>query len=262
LLTCYRSNSNTVGAIYWLISEVFRSEERLTRIKAECLISAVSDVPLQRSPCLHLPTLLSQTYLQACFAETLRLRTHIFITRFPDTRGMDINEWSVPAKNVVMTCSTVPHMDATLWNTGTASASSLEEFWPERFIVTENVLSSGLARSKHDPSLVDNQPELPTPRLISSNCAAIPQQHFTTKRLEGIWIPFGGGAQMCPGRKLAKAETFFVTALLVTLFDIELCNPETQTPLNWSHFGTGVIKPAGKTSFRIRRRRSGLASAQ
>jgi len=77
---------------------------------------------------------------------------------------------------------------------------------------------------------------------------------FSTKGLEGVWIPFGGGSQICPGRKVAKAEIFHVTALLVTMFDIELCEPEKEVSMDWSYFGTGVLKPAVKVPFRIRKR--------
>lgn len=216
-----------------------------------------SPAALESSP-LHpdLPSLLAQPYLQACFAEMLRLRTHIFITRFVDTYNMDINGWTIPARSVAITCSSVPHMDATLWNKGTVPAPPLGVFSPERFLKTLNDPSCGPTRSKpEDVSSVD-RPMQPASGPMPYECTATAPQQFSAKGLDGIWIPFGGGAQMCPGRKLAKAETFIVTAALVTLFDIELCNPEREIPVKGSHFGTGVSKPAAKTPFRIRRRRA------
>lgn len=260
LLTTLRSNSNTISAVYWLNVEMFRSRERLRRVRAECLIArgaAHSQAAVEPAP-LHgdLPTLLAQPYLQACFAEMLRLRTHIFITRFVDSHSMDINGWAIPARTVAMTCSSVPHMDAALWHKDGASAAPLSVFTPERFLKTPNDPSSGPARGKpENASSVDPQRQH-SAGPMPFECTATAPQQFSTKGLDGLWIPFGGGAQMCPGRKLAKAETLIVTAALVTLFDIELCNPEREIPVKWSHFGTGVSKPAVQTPFRIRRRRA------
>ncbi|EMD62425.1 hypothetical protein COCSADRAFT_220670 [Bipolaris sorokiniana ND90Pr] len=272
----WASNSNTISAIYWLNVEIFRSRERLRRIRAECLNAgpstsshningshAIQGTPL---PDIDLSALLTQPYLQACFAETLRLRTHIFITRFVDTRDMEINEWSIPAGSVLLTCSSVPHMDAALWKTNShaASARPLTDFVPERFLkmpidMSSNGPERGTCKLNADASpSVDPSGKQPPNTYPTSWESA--QMEFSAKGLDGIYVPFGGGAQMCPGRKLAKAETFIVTAVLASLFDIELCDPQCEILVKSSYFGTGVSKPAAKAPFRIRRRQAGAVS--
>ena len=224
---------------------------------------AIQGTPL---PDIDLSALLTQPYLQACFAETLRLRTHIFITRFVDTRDMEINEWSIPAGSVLLTCSSVPHMDAALWKTNShaASARPLTDFVPERFLkmpidMSSNGPERGTCKLNADASpSVDPSGKQPPNTYPTSWESA--QMEFSAKGLDGIYVPFGGGAQMCPGRKLAKAETFIVTAVLASLFDIELCDPQCEILVKSSYFGTGVSKPAAKAPFRIRRRQAGAVS--
>jgi cytochrome P450 len=261
--------------MYWLCFEIFRSRERLRRVRAECLnvrrSSSSSHNPIGSLPRplldIQLSALLTQPYIQACFAETLRLRTHIFIARFVGARDMEINEWSIPARSVALTCSSVPHMDAALWTAGSAAAPAppLTAFVPERFLKlpidpSNNGPAHGTCKlhACASPS-VDQLSTQPPPSTYPTSCEC-PQPQFSAKGLDGIWVPFGGGAQMCPGRKLAKAEAFIVMAVLTTLFDIELCEPQREIPVKSSHFGTGVSKPAAKTPFRIRRRRTGVAS--
>ncbi|KAJ5035660.1 cytochrome P450 [Bipolaris maydis] len=272
----WASNSNTISAIYWLNVEIFRSRERLRRIRAECLNAGRTTSShntkdshaIQGTPLLDfdLSALLTQPYLQACFAETLRLRTHIFITRFVDTRDMEINEWSIPAGSVLLTCSSVPHLDAALWKTNShaASAHPLTDFVPERFLkmpidISSNGPERGTCKLDADASPSVDPPGKQPPDTCPTSCES-DQMQFSAKGLDGIYVPFGGGAQMCPGRKLAKAETFIVTTVLTSLFDIELCDPRCEMPVKSSHFGTGVSKPAAKTPFRIRRRQTRAVS--
>lgn len=243
-----------ISLLFWLNYEIIRSEAVLKRVRTECLHSASPRPDGNPVPHIELAFLLEMPFLQACFAETLRLRTHILITRYPDTHDMMINEWRLPAKNLIMTCPTVPHMDQKLWNTRLSGTQPLETFWPPRFLKNPDDYHD-MAALERDITESSAQPRVGSDIKSSDDpaiCAAQPQ--FSTNGLEGIWIPFGGGGQMCPGRKLAKAEIFHVTALLVTRFDIELCHPEKEAPMDWSYFGTGVLKPAAKVRFWIRKR--------
>lgn len=138
---------------------------------------------------------------------------------------MHINEWHIPKKTLVMACSTTSHMDATLWDTGPSDSKPLSHFWAERF----------LEKGKNEKDK-DNA------------------QKFSSRSLEGVWMPFGGGKQMCPGQLFTKTAVSLATALFISHFDIEVDNPEREAAVNWSHFGAGVIRPGKKIPFHIRKR--------
>lgn len=176
-------------------------------------------------------------------------------------------------------------MDENLWNSGNNGEHPLDTFWPERFLLYQDNPSSGplnpkqrfepiyLSKSQeslklntqysirtrthiptdkeapHPPSPRRSEPDLP----VCPPTPPQPQPHFTKKGLEGIYIPFGGGSQMCPGRNFAQAEIFLSAALLITWFDIELCFPEAKVGVKRGTFETGVSKPDQCVPFRIRR---------
>jgi cytochrome P450 len=47
----------------------------------------------------------------------------------------------------------------------------------------------------------------------------------TTTELDGAWIPYGGGLNMCPGRHFAKQELIGTFATLITHFELEILTP-------------------------------------
>ncbi len=218
----------------------------------------------------NIPSLLKQNYMQASFSEVLRQRVHIILTRYPDRGDIQLPQYSIPAKSHVMICSSIPHLDETIWNTGRHGEHSLDAFWPERFLSCPGDPFSGPVKPEHSFNTTEasgvrqhvrarfmGQKDGFTLPVSQPECPSNPSNvRYTKTGLEGIWMPFGGGSQMCPGQHFAKAEIFLCTAILVTCFDIELHNPNAMIGTNQTHFGTGVSKPAASIPFRIRRRRS------
>ncbi|KAF2185800.1 cytochrome P450 [Zopfia rhizophila CBS 207.26] len=246
----WAANSNTISCLYWMTYEIFRRPSLLAHIQRECSES-ISKRSEQLTPKFELTTLLSQPYLQSSFAETLRYRCHIFITRYPDSDDMYVNGWRLPAGSLLMACSTVQHMEESLWNTKTYGKQPLNIFWPERFLTLVNDHNYGYRHRKE--SAISLSYDVESSRSDQSS-APKQQPKFTSKGLEGVWVPFGGGSQMCPGQRLAKVQVFLTTALITTLFEVEPSDPRKEIPVNWAHFGTGVAKPAAPLPFRIRRR--------
>ncbi len=181
--------------------------------------------------------LLRLPILQAIYAETLRLRMHFYIIRMPDRVDLDIRDWIIPRQKVIVTLTTVAHMDATQWSTGLNNEHPIDQFWIGRFL-------------KYPPKGVhgDKQPQ---------DAASSPT--FSTRELEGSWIPYGGGPRQCPGRHFAKRQILLTTALMVSLFDCEILGEgkHVQEDITLKGFGGGVSHPAGKVPVRIRRRDSG-----
>ena len=210
--------------MFWLQHEILRRPSLLADLRAECIQHLTSDTSLDEPVRFNTSGLRSQPLLQSSIAEILRLRTHVFIMRYPDQHDMDIGEWRIPKESLVMACSTTSHMDPSLWNT----TLPLTAFWAERF--------------------------LEQPKSCEKHKTAKHKPRFSSRGLDGVWLPFGGGAQMCPGQQFSRTAISLVPALMITLFDVELCCPGKKLPVSWSHFGAGVIRPGAKVPFRIRKR--------
>ncbi|PVH99415.1 cytochrome P450 [Periconia macrospinosa] len=247
---------STISAVYWLNYELYREEDLLSRIRLECASSTkAGDAHCRAS--FNLPTLLKMPYLAASCAEMLRLRTHALITRIANADGMMINEWKLPAHSIMMTCTSVQHMNEELWNTRShcSQLQPLSKYWPERFLEFPSDPRSGPTPSSC-PRLADPLHH----SAASNNCASSidivrDSPRLATKGLDGIYIPFGGGSHQCPGQKFAKAMITITTAFMVTMFDIEM-ESSLEVPENGSQFGVGVLTPGEKTPCRIRRRAS------
>ena len=177
--------------------------------------------------------LLRLPVLQAVYAETLRLRMHFYIIRMPDRVDMNIRDWVIPRRKVIVTPTTVAHMDSNAWNTGVNNEHPTNQFWVERFLKYSS----------------ENAGENKEPRDSASPT-------FSTKDFEGSWIPYGGGPRQCPGRHFAKRQILLTTALVISLFDCEILDEgrDVQEDFTLKGFGSGVSRPAGKVPIRIRHR--------
>ena len=69
-------------------------------------------------------------------------------------------------------------------------------------------------------------------------------------------LSYLGGHHACPGRVLAKRIMLISSALMTTMFDIEILAAEPNLQYGSSRFGFGVRKPKGQVPFLIRRRSS------
>ncbi|KAI1419927.1 cytochrome P450 [Xylaria sp. FL1777] len=223
---------NAVAATSWAIFDIYRDPELLASVRAEiddCRLdieSADSRVRFDVDRLFRLPT------LQAVYAETLRLRMHFYIIRMPDRVDMKIRDWVIPRRKVIVTPTTVAHMDSEVWSTGSNNEHPVDQFWAGRFL-------KYLPRDVHVASQSHDSGST-----------------FSTKEVEGSWIPYGGGPRQCPGRHFAKRQILLTIALMVSLFDCEILgegiNAKEDSSLHG--FGSGVSHPAGKVPMRIRRR--------
>lgn len=124
--------------------------------------------------------------LQSIFTETLRLRVNFNIMR-DVKQPTTLDGRSIPQGVMLQAPMQVAHFNEKVWNA--AGGHPADHFWAERHI---------------------KWTEKGTKRVYSM--AGSPASYF----------PFGGGANICPGRRLAKVEIFTTIALIVSRFDIEL----------------------------------------
>ncbi|KAI0160102.1 cytochrome P450 [Xylariaceae sp. FL1272] len=208
---------NAVSAVSWAVFDIYKTPSLLATIRGEIETCLHEDGRFDIAKLLHLPV------LQAVYAETLRLRMHFYIIRMPDKIDMMIRDWIIPRRNVVVTSTTVAHMDTHTWDTGSCTEHPVNEFWEGRF------LKPG----------ADGEPV------------------FSTKDLEGSWIPYGGGPRQCPGRHFAKRQILLTIAIIVGLFDIEILGKgrKVKEDFTLNGFGGGMSRTVGNVPVRIGRRR-------
>ncbi|KAI0867980.1 cytochrome P450 [Hypoxylon argillaceum] len=221
---------NSVNAASWAIFEIYRDPELFASVRAEVdtcsLKSSNGRIQFDTEQLFRLPV------LQAVYAETLRLRMHFYIIRMADRVDMNIRDWVIPRQKVIVTPTTVAHMDSEAWSTGLNNEHPVNQFWIGRFL-------KYVSESDHGNKQLHSHVSPPI---------------FSTKGLEGSWIPYGGGPRQCPGRHFAKRQILLTIALMVSLFDCDILGEgrDVQEDFTLRGFGGGVSHPAGKVPMRIR----------
>jgi cytochrome P450 len=111
-------------------------------------------------------------------------------------------------------------MDSSIW-TSAPNSPPVNTFWPGRFL-------------KHNTSTSSVE--------------------FSTAGTEGSWLPFGSGANLCPGRQFAKIHCILTLAMMVDAFDCDILASPVSLKLDLKKFGMGVLGPKGRVPARVRRR--------
>ncbi|KAI0972794.1 cytochrome P450 [Xylaria arbuscula] len=225
---------NAVTATSWAIFDIYRDPELLTSIRVEIDTCRLESDSADGRVRFDIDKLLRLPVLQAVYAETLRLRMHFYIIRMPDRVDLKIQDWVIPRRKVIVTPTTAAHMDSEVWSTGLNNEHPADQFWIGRFL-KHPTRNPHEASKPHDASVT-----------------------FSTKEVEGSWIPYGGGPRQCPGRHFAKRQILLTVALMVSLFDCEILGEgmDIKEDFSLSGFGGGISHPAGKVPARIRRRTS------
>ena len=245
-----RANSNSIPAAFWFLYEIFRDPVLLNRVRTEVEEARIPSDDPDAPPKFDVTILGSCPILQSVYAETLRLRTAILVTRMPERADFRLGDYVFPRKNLLAVASQTAHMDSDVWNTGTANdPHPLKDFWAERFLIHPGAPGSGPLKHAKAQRPQASMPEIPESQKD--------KPRYSVEGLSGAWIPYGGGQTLCPGRHYAKQEMLLTFAILATAFDIEILHePGVQTNSNMRYFGLGVLPPKDKTPFRIRRRRT------
>ena len=169
------------------------------------------------------------------------------MARSPVHGSFQLGQWSIPQGSIIAIPSRVGAMNEDVWNAGTKeNPHPLDEFWEERFLVYPDKPNSGPLRQKSSVFSGKQEPIAEKPLI---------EPKFSTKGLNGAYIPFGGGPGICPGRQFAKQEVICTLAKLAMTYDIELQTPEGWEPkMDTAYFPLGSLPPKNKVPFRIRRR--------
>jgi len=190
-------NSNSVPATAWTIMDSLTCSdpELLPNLRREAQAALINmngnatgadgdtDMPFD------LQKLLSSPWLQAVYAETLRLRVIFSIVRGAE-RDTEVDGVRIPRGAIVQAPIPLAHHNQAAWG---VEGHPPSEFWPRRHLSRTGTGEKG--------SL---------------------EEFAIGRNRTGYWFPYGGGITMCPGRNFAKQEIIGTLALFLTRFDIEV----------------------------------------
>ncbi|KAF2713710.1 cytochrome P450 [Pleomassaria siparia CBS 279.74] len=211
---------NSITATCWTVYELFRDPNLLSKVRVE--VESCVKGHAGKHIIFDIDKLMKMPTLQSVYAEILRLRMHFYIIRMGDRADLPILPYGIPKQQVVVTSTTVAHMNSTAFNTGIDNEHPVDKFWGGRFLTYPNG---------------------------DSDMSAV----FSIKCLEGSWIPYGGGPRQCPGRLFAKRQILLTTALMTSLFDCKIQeDADKDLGEDLRAFSMGVAHPASKVLVRIR----------
>ncbi|KAK4193507.1 cytochrome P450 [Podospora australis] len=208
-------NASALPPIFWFVYHAFKDPVLLQKLRKEV---ADSTSPEGR---LDMAKLVAQPLAQSVYAEVLRLYVAITINRHAEVGSIHFSGYEVKEGGMVMMYSRIGAMNTFAWEQAgrelAVTKAPLESFCAERFLDEQEV--------------------------------------FSMDGLSGIWLPFGGGDRMCPGRYFAKAEMLATFALFVERFEVEILEEGGEyTGPDMGSAPFGALPPGGKVPFRIRRR--------
>ena len=248
----YRTNTNAIPSLTWFIFEICRDPDLLARVEKEIGACRISSTETHEAS-LDINKLCSQPLLQSIYAETLRLRVALFVTRTPEHEDFNLGEWKLPAKTAIALSSRTAAMNPSIWNAGTfENPKPLHTFWADRFLIYPNDPSSGpLRKDLADEKILPRHGRSTTVETLSET-----ESTFSMDGVAGGWIPYGGGQRMCPGRHFAKQEIIGTLALLLTHYEIVLrVSKEGVAESDMRFFPFGGLPPTKEIPFSMRRRR-------
>ena len=190
--------------------------------------------------------------------------------RSPEKEDFKLGGWLFKKGDLIFLNSATAARNRDVWNEGTEKEPHhLDEFWPERFLSYGDDPNSGPVKRKEYAS--SKMPATPSPlsngstnkqsnQPMTSELDHVPPQadsapKFTLTSVAGAFVPFGGGARMCPGRFFAKNELLASLAMLVSCFDFEVNMGHKWKPQpDMRYWLVGALPPKGEIRFRVRRR--------
>lgn len=236
LPTMTRTSANALPAAFWNLVEIHNDHRLLGRVQhtlTESITTSHGSTTAEDALPLRfdLTRTLSSPLLQSVYAEVLRQRVSLFHNRSPTVGDYKLGPFSLRSGGLVCVSTDIAHSSEKAWGPARTDGGRrpLGEFWAERFLVPAGDGKEGGGVSD-----------------------AAAETRFSTEGLDGAWIPYGGGALMCPGRHLAKIKMLGSVAVFSAYFDMEILNGRPR--MNDAFFGMGSQPPGGPVPVRLRRK--------
>ncbi|KAK3332568.1 cytochrome P450 [Cercophora scortea] len=269
----FAATANAVPSTFWLIFQALKDPVLVSRLRDE--VSASLRTPPaspestqgdleSKNELFDTAALLRQPLLQSAYAETLRLFVVAIVSRVAEYSDVDIAGYRVAKDSFLVMYTHLLALDPGEWaRAGRTLTKPLEEFDAERFLVepgwTRPLGKQAPAATTTTPAAVqDVDQDKGQGNSSDHDPLSYDGRRFSMDGLLGLWIPYGGGDHLCPGRHFAKQQILLTFATLITKFDIELAFPSPGAAAgvkpDMSHAPFGALPPLGKVPFRIRRK--------
>lgn len=167
--------------VFWYITYIITSEKFYPLVMKQIQSYALSSATVTSENIFDIPSLLADPLLQACFQETLRLRTQngsVRIVNEATTIPIRGKEYFLRKGSIVFILAPLIHMDTDIY-------SNVEEYRPERFVGAD--LESTLVKGNHGDQMEEETTKVEkkgnqAPKFYKDG---IPVKHYM--------MPFGGG---------------------------------------------------------------------
>lgn len=163
------------------------------------------------------------------------MRVALILSWTPVQSDFRLGKWLFQRGRCILLSTQAAGHDPKAWSAHTDGGKRpLDQFWAERFLVPSNIDKTGDEDTRGGTT----------------------EKQFSLNGLSAAWIPYGGGAFMCPGRHFAKQEIIGCVAVCQAYYDMEIVGkPDGWMPKPNVHFCCfGVMPPGEKVPFRIRRK--------
>ncbi|KAK7998542.1 cytochrome P450 [Apiospora marii] len=195
-------NSNSIPTTMWMLMEIIRDPSLLQAVRQEVATATTRD-PETGKPLFDHQKLVALPLLQSIWTETLRLRINFNIVRdVKQPVTLDNGKTTVERGSLLQVPMMIAHYDESVW---AATDHPASDFWAERHI-----------------------------RYVEG------ERRYAMAGPPAAYFPFGGGANICPGRQLAKHEIFTTVATVIFRFDLEV--------LGWTNTAGGSPSDRGAES--------------
>jgi cytochrome P450 len=220
----YSSTDNLVPTIFEYIFVLLRSPSLLARCKAEMAQARLSTDKINGRPDFDPLILIKQPLLISVLNEVLRMKASSLIGRTA-REDFHVGNYTIPKGSMALVSAHLEHMNKSLWETRPGAQNHpVEEFWPERFL--------DYSSEKQSPSI-------------------------SMKGLDGAFIPFGLGYNMCPGRHFAMRAVLGTAARFVHRYEVapqaQACGKLPDVEQSYKTFGYAICQPANEVPVLIRR---------
>jgi hypothetical protein len=224
---------------FWCIVEVLRNPALVRHLNTE-----ITRYYNPQSGTYNIEAITNLPIIESIHAEIGRLRMSTRTIRTNEGGIIKLDDsWSIPRATSVIMFSQDLGLNVAEWTKARPHTVTrpLEIFWAERFLLS------------------DQQPPV---RRNKRRGVEIATGEFSLQGLESLNIPFGGGPSSHPGRLFAKTIQASTLAILLTEFEVQLCDLEDveQVLPSTREFAYGTVKPLDKIAIRIRKRKTGERS--
>uniref|UniRef100_A0A3P8TIP8 Prostacyclin synthase n=1 Tax=Amphiprion percula TaxID=161767 RepID=A0A3P8TIP8_AMPPE len=217
LMQLWASQGNVGPAAFWLLGYLLTNPEALMAVKRE--FSQISQ--METSETLPMDRPMNTPVFDSALEETLRLTAAPFITR------------------EVVQEKTLHMADG-------------QEY---RLRKGDRVCLFPFVSPQTDPEIYQEPQKYKYDRFLNEDGSVKKDFYKAGRRLKYYTMPWGAGTNGCVGKQFAINTIRQFVYMVLTNYDLELCDPNAQMPeINASRYGFGMLQPEGDLLFRYKPR--------